>query len=107
MQFLWWQHGINLKLSIYDVAATGYMSGFIQIVPSSTTIGAIHATAGGTSTDNTVIKYLKGVFVCLCVCVSVCFCNVSVLRVDVSFILAEPPLIQRLSFLIHTVFLPN
>eukprot|EP00750_Incisomonas_marina_P026887 INCI5960.1.p1 GENE.INCI5960.1~~INCI5960.1.p1 ORF type:complete len:1864 (-),score=293.37 INCI5960.1:249-5159(-) len=61
MQFLWWQHGINLKLSIYDVAATGYMSGFIQIVPSSTTIGAIHATAGGTSTDNTVIKYLKGV----------------------------------------------
>jgi hypothetical protein len=61
-QLLWWRHGINLKLSIYKVVSTGNMSGFVEIVPDSTTIGALHATAGGASTDSTVVKHLKGVY---------------------------------------------
>jgi len=61
MQYLWWGHGINLKLHVYDVMSTGFMSGLVEIVPSST-IGALHATAGGTSTDGTVVKHLKSTF---------------------------------------------
>lgn len=48
-----------MKLSVYEVVSTGFESGFVEIVPDSTTVGAIHATAGGTSTSNTVIKHLK------------------------------------------------
>ena len=44
------------------MVSTGKTTGFVEIV-SSTTVGAIHATAGGTSTGNTVVKYLKGGFV--------------------------------------------
>ena len=56
---LWWQHGLNMKLSVYEVVSTGFESGFVEIVPDSTTVGAIHASAGGASTSHTVVKHLK------------------------------------------------
>lgn len=47
MQNLWFEQGLSLKMSIYNVISTGYFEGLLQIVTNSETLAKIHKEHGG------------------------------------------------------------
>jgi phosphatidylinositol kinase/protein kinase (PI-3 family) len=47
MQNLWFNEGMKLKMSIYNVICTGYFEGLLQIVTNSETLATIHKEHGG------------------------------------------------------------
>jgi phosphatidylinositol-4,5-bisphosphate 3-kinase len=62
MDGLWASQGLKLNVSAYDCVCTGYMSGFIELVPNSDTIAGItHEIGGATSaySDEPLLRWLR------------------------------------------------
>ena len=47
MQTMWFERGINLKMSLYPVVSTGYFQGMLEMVKNSETLCTIHKLYGG------------------------------------------------------------
>ena len=47
MQNMWFNEGLRVKMSIYNVISTGYFEGLLQIVTNSETLATIHKEHGG------------------------------------------------------------
>lgn len=47
MQSLWFDNNLNLKMSIYNVVATGYFQGMLEMVKNSETLATVHKIYGG------------------------------------------------------------
>lgn len=47
MRTMWFEKGLNLKMSIYPVVATGYFQGMLGMVKNSETLCTIHKIYGG------------------------------------------------------------
>lgn len=47
MQSLWFDNNLNLKMSIYNVVATGYFQGMLEMVKNSETLATVHKLYGG------------------------------------------------------------
>ena len=47
MQTLWFDNGLNLKMSLYKIICTGYQQGMLEMVTNSETLASIHVKEGG------------------------------------------------------------
>lgn len=47
MKTIWFENGINLKMSLYPVVSTGYFQGMLGMVKNSETLATIHSKHGG------------------------------------------------------------
>ena len=47
MQTIWFEHGLQVKMSLYKVLCTGYMQGMLEMVTNSDTLANIHVQEGG------------------------------------------------------------
>ena len=47
MQTLWFDDGLQVKMSLYKVLCTGYMQGMLEMVTNSETLANIHVKEGG------------------------------------------------------------
>jgi len=47
MQTLWFDGGLNLKMSLYKIICTGYQQGMLEMVTNSETLASIHVKEGG------------------------------------------------------------
>ena len=47
MQTIWFDNGLQVKMSLYKVLCTGYMQGMLEMVTNSDTLANIHVQEGG------------------------------------------------------------
>ena len=47
MQTIWFENGLQVKMSLYKVLCTGYMQGMLEMVTNSDTLANIHVQEGG------------------------------------------------------------
>ena len=47
MKRFWFESGLKLKMSIYEVTATGFFQGMLEVVENSVTLAEVHKEYGG------------------------------------------------------------
>jgi phosphatidylinositol-4,5-bisphosphate 3-kinase len=59
MDTIWKNHGLDLRMSLYEALPTGDKEGYIEVVPEATTLTGMQKDFGGPGSSHYVLKWLK------------------------------------------------